>query len=423
MKKKLIITSVLLILLGSMAIPGGVMANNYINDLVEHETDTGLKRIREEANPIVGDMVNATFASSLICTVTSDGESYYETFFNDNSTQGNYSVTTGGYLEFVSLNLHYEGNIKNFTKESQELILFGNYSEYSNYSEYANSSNYLPGIIVEWYKELVEGKKAEPAAWGMIDFLEKIENAQNNYQKRTWLEFNYNATWSQLNKLYDYIKEYLYYDIIPWSISEERHLQFRPELSVVKNSIDAIIGFYFHRQWANGSIISDPGFPLEPIAHLTDYPYGFEVGIPVATNMSLNSSRKLWDTDSKYSLVSKEGLKRWNYAVDQPNSDTADYLKVANDIDEGAFECIITWLPEFQSELMPVLAQYEYDLPMNAASLSNLIELMGYILGITFLGITAILLIRNALHNVKGAKKEREAARLHEIANKVNDKK
>ncbi|MBD3211960.1 MAG: hypothetical protein GF311_05055 [Candidatus Lokiarchaeota archaeon] len=422
MAKKTIVLSVLLLIFGSLLVPGGIVAKEYIDDLVIHETDTGLLRIREEANPIVGNLVNGTFSSSLIL-VASQGGLSSENFFNEISQAANFTEESDG-IKLKGLSFYYGVNLS-FTEESQDLILFGNSTvesdfssgPWNNYTDYRNSDYYLPGIVTEFYDEQVNGAESEAAAWGMIDFLELIDKAIKNTELQTKLENDYNATWSQLLNLTKYIKEYVYLEGVSWSISAGRHIGLRPELSIVENSIDAIIEFYFMKQWANGSIVEDPGFPLEPIAHLTDFPYGFEVGVPLATNMSLNTSRNLWDPTNDYSLVNKNGLTRWNYAVKYPESAEANFLKIANNIDDGAYQIIIKWLPNFQKNLMPILAQYEYSLPMDSNSLSDMIFLIGFFTGLLLIGLSSYLVIRNSR---KIAKKEREIARLNDITRKVN---
>jgi hypothetical protein len=424
MSKKLIVSSVLLLLFGSLLLPGGIVAKEYIDDLVIHETDTGLLRIREEANPIVGNLVNATFSSSLIM-VACQGGLASEDFFNEISQAANFTEESDG-INLYGFSFYYGTNLS-LTEEAQKLILFGNSTvesnfasgPWNNYSEYRNSEHYLPGIITEFYDEQINGNEPEPAAWGIIDFLALVDEANKIPELHADLESFYNATWTQLSMLSQYIKEYIYIEGVSWSISEERHIGLRPELSVVENSIVAIIEFYFLKQWANGSIISEPGFPLEPIEHLTNYPYGFEVGVPISTNMSLDSARKLWDPTNDYSLVNKNGLTRWNHAVKNPDSSESNYLKIANDIDDNAHQLIIQWLPSFQEKLMPILAQYEYNLPMNTAYLGSTIYLIGFLGGLLLIGLSTYIMIRNSR---KTAKKEREVARLNDITRKVNKK-
>ncbi len=400
MSKKIIFTSILLLFLGSLLIPGSIKANEYIGDLVVFETDTGLLAIRDEANPIVGNMVNATFSASFISLIIGIDGPGKEWFFNDID-----AYLYDDYFDFETKGLSYFHNESlGFTEKAQDLILYG------NHSSYWESINYLPGLIYDIEQD-------EAAAWDMLDFLSTIETTKNN-DLISELENNYNATWYQLNKIYEYIKEYMYMEVVPYLITIGLHAAERPELAEFE-TIDEIIEYYFLQQWANGTIVGEPGFRLDPIAHLTSYPYGFEVGIPEPTNMDLDSARKLWDVSSPYSLVNKNGLSKWNYAVKNPISDIANYLKIANEIDDWAFEHIISWLPTFQTDLMPVLAQYQYSLPLDTVTLGNAIQMLGIIIGAAFLGLTAILLLRNT---VKGAKKEKEVAFLHNLSNKVNDK-
>jgi len=140
-------------------------------------------------------------------------------------------------------------------------------------------------------------------------------------------------------------------------------------------------------QWANGTIFGDKaypeGFPL-PLGNKEIF--GFEVGIPTPTNMSLESALALWNISSENSLVSKEGLTKWLGAV---RGDTALYaeLKAANNLNNGSMDLLLVWLPNFQRNVMPHLAQYQYNLPTDSITLGNSIQLGGIVIGSVSLGL------------------------------------
>ncbi|MBD3215488.1 MAG: hypothetical protein GF311_22955 [Candidatus Lokiarchaeota archaeon] len=157
-------------------------------------------------------------------------------------------------------------------------------------------------------------------------------------------------------------------------------------------------------QWANGSVMGEEmypnGFPL-PLGDKEIY--GFEVGIPESTNMSLESALALWNTSSIYSLVSKKGLEKWFAAID---GDTNAYneVKSANGLDDHCMGCILEWIPAFQQNVMPSLAEYQYGLPMDSISLANTIQIGGVAIGGVAIGLGSTGLSRNYL--VKRKKKK-----------------
>ncbi|TXT62923.1 MAG: hypothetical protein BAJALOKI3v1_470015 [Promethearchaeota archaeon] len=157
-------------------------------------------------------------------------------------------------------------------------------------------------------------------------------------------------------------------------------------------------------QWANGSVMGEEmypnGFPL-PLGDKEIY--GFEVGIPEPTNMCLGSALALWNTSSPNSLVSKEGLERWFAAIDG-DMNAYDEVKSANGLDDHCMECILKWIPEFQQNVMPSLAEYQYGLPMDSISLANTIQIGGVAIGGVAIGLGSTGLSRNYL--VKRKKKK-----------------
>ena len=140
-------------------------------------------------------------------------------------------------------------------------------------------------------------------------------------------------------------------------------------------------------QWANGTIFGDKlypqGFPL-PLGNKVTY--GFEVGVPEPTNMSLKSALALWNTSSDYSLVTKSGLNKWFKAVDGDEEVYAE-LKTANELENDSMNLVLDWLPDFQRNVMPDLAQYQYNLPTDSITLANTIQLGGLIIGGLTLGL------------------------------------
>ncbi|MBD3213787.1 MAG: hypothetical protein GF311_14350 [Candidatus Lokiarchaeota archaeon] len=158
-------------------------------------------------------------------------------------------------------------------------------------------------------------------------------------------------------------------------------------------------------QWANGTIFGDAlypdGFPL-PLGD--KIAYGFEVGIPDPTNMSLDSALALWNISSDYSLVSKTGLQKWFAAIE---GDTATYseLKTANALTNERMDLIIRWLPNFQKNVMPHLAQYQYNLPADSITLGNTIQLGGVLIGGITLGLGSTGLARNYVVKTRIRKK------------------
>ncbi|MEX2684422.1 MAG: hypothetical protein Q6373_022820 [Candidatus Sigynarchaeota archaeon] len=152
-----------------------------------------------------------------------------------------------------------------------------------------------------------------------------------------------------------------------------------------------------YSQWANGTILGKvlfpaPGFPLPLKAGII---YGFEVGVPIATNMTVQSAYCLWNTSSSYSLVTQAGIATWTKAV---GGDRAAYstLKEKNGLTDHAMGRLIAWLPEFQHKVMPYLAQEQMNLPADSVTLANYIIYGGIAIGSAFIGLGMLSIARRA---------------------------
>ncbi len=142
-------------------------------------------------------------------------------------------------------------------------------------------------------------------------------------------------------------------------------------------------------QWAYGTIrgveLYPGGFPLPLGSNIV---YGFELGFQgpgqhvIPADMSINTALALWDTSNEYSLTKKSGLTLWFAAV---NGDSNTYSKLQSkfDLTEHDMYLLLNWLPDFQHNVMPTLAQFQYSLPMDSITLSNIVE-------VAFVGIGAV---------------------------------
>ncbi len=152
-----------------------------------------------------------------------------------------------------------------------------------------------------------------------------------------------------------------------------------------------------YSQWANGTILGAvlfpyPGFPLPLKGGIV---YGFEVGVPTATNMTVESAYCLWDTSSEYSLVTPEGIAMWTKAV---GGDTTVYstLKAENHLTDHAMGLLLVWLPKFQHNVMPYLAQESMDLPADSVTLANDLLYGGMAIGAAIMLFGVLVIARRA---------------------------
>ncbi|MHA1192906.1 MAG: hypothetical protein ACTSP9_11505 [Promethearchaeota archaeon] len=160
----------------------------------------------------------------------------------------------------------------------------------------------------------------------------------------------------------------------------------------------------FLEVWTNGTAdgrsLYPYGFPLEMQATTA---YGFEIGYQsqtkpvIPTNTSLSSARSLWNTSNPFSLVTKNGIKEWFKAIDNPNSATAYGLKMMNDLEDKQLLMILSWLPRFKDNVMPFLAQEKMNLPLDSTTLGNTIQTSMIVSGASVMGLAGLGLVRKGI--------------------------
>ena len=164
-----------------------------------------------------------------------------------------------------------------------------------------------------------------------------------------------------------------------------------PELITPEIAFHILLGV-----WANGTVFGEKlypnGFPLPlGFAEIKGLEVGYKADTEtvIPSNISLESALSLWDDMSDYSLTTKLGLQKWFTAVDG-NSEMINTLKEEHNLTDSAIKLLLEWIPNFQNNVMPYLAQYQYQLPTDTISLGNLIQIGGIGLGATLIGIGSV---------------------------------
>lgn len=150
----------------------------------------------------------------------------------------------------------------------------------------------------------------------------------------------------------------------------------------------------FYAQWTNCTLY--PEGLILPIANGIS---GWEVGQPTPSNIKLESAELLFDISNNYALVNPNGIQSWYELLINPKASSYTIIKTAIDLDDSQMNAIFNWLPYFRDNIVPILAQYDRNLPFNPTILS-----MGLLWGLTIpggalatLGSTMVILGRRKL--------------------------
>ena len=451
MSKKIAVASVVALLFGGAAIPGGIFINDLVSDMTYSMVDDGLLGIQEEAGPIIYEMVQHTFAALLVNTCLSDMSLDFNgipieldgldpnDYFNDPETVYKVGVfmDLGALAAFIGLDLGALGNLIGWLAELKAEILdiegiAMNKGESLNFNEDAielilYGDDDLPGLITD----IDTGS-------GTTDFIHLYDSATTESTQQQMAD-DYLCTWEDLTIVYDYIQDYIIGSLIqPILDGFPLELEFNllglldipsmlvdmvmellspllglelpdpvyivdimmPELSGL-TTVEEIGEFKFFQQWANGTLVGEPGFPLPLKAG--DF-YGFEVGLPDPTNMSWESTLGLWDMENPCSLVSGEGIAKW-LQYPEKGTDLYNELRDTNGLTDAQMDIFYPWLHSFQHDLMPFLAQHDMDLPMDSISLGNLVQVAGLGMGAICIGVASTGFVSNRVVKTKAKKK------------------
>lgn len=148
----------------------------------------------------------------------------------------------------------------------------------------------------------------------------------------------------------------------------------------------------FYRQWANGSLFTsglDPG-PALGLDSLS----GWELGIPVKSNIEQLSSIELWSEDSSNSLVTPVGIAHWFNAMEDAYH--YNYLKDHFGFTDDQMQSMFQWLIKIREGFSLTFLQLESGLPLNAYELGNLLFLGFAVCGfiIAAIGVVIILITK-----------------------------
>jgi len=189
-----------------------------------------------------------------------------------------------------------------------------------------------------------------------------------NSSKNT-LQNQFNLTDFQLNTILDWL----------WGYNGSFREDIVPELFLYDRgmTLTRFSEILFYAQWANGTLYPN-GLTLPIGTGVT----GWEIGVPILSTISLKASESLFDEKNVYALVSQSGLQYWYGLLVNKEPLIYGYVKSFNYLNDEQMIAILLWLPMFRDNVVPPLAQFQQDLPINPSELSS-----GLLYGLTIPGI------------------------------------
>ena len=154
-------------------------------------------------------------------------------------------------------------------------------------------------------------------------------------------------------------------------------------------TMKSLVGLEFHRQWTNGSLFVN-GIDLDPAFGLNSIT-GWELGIPVKSNINQETSETLWNTQNSFSLVNQKGNGLWFQAT----RDLSVYqtLKDYHELDDSQMEAIIAWIDRIREEFSLPYLKEKLNLPTDVYTYANTVSLGFTISAVIFLALGCVSVI------------------------------
>jgi len=389
MTKKIAVASIVALVIGGVAIPGGIAVNDMILGMVQDFVSDGFLGVEEEAVPMiepmlndmaiptalrgirdmgldmVEEMVKDTFSAFLIDTIMKGFEmdlviihiaepaASYAQFFN--STTYIFAVNVLG-TDLISVQGagNYLNQSLNITSEAAEMIIYGNHTDNNTHPFY------VPGLL----QDLDMGS-------GVADFLALYDEAKNDTTpEAAEMMAKYSCTWEQLTSFVDYLRDYIREKAIPdviagadiqilfWTLHVDIVGMLMPDLAGVTSTFD-IAEIYFYNQWSNCSLIPDGMDFSELLDDVDDPLYGFEVGRHLIntshTPIPFEVAKELFNEGNTKALASDDGINFWLDAKD--DIDIQDELIEWFGLTIPQMDAILYWLfnESFRDDIVPEL--------------------------------------------------------------------
>jgi hypothetical protein len=230
--------------------------------------------------------------------------------------------------------------------------------------------------------------------------LQWIDAYEGDSTAQTDIMTTFNIDLSQLNMINNWLFTTLRYNITP-SITN-RYTGVR---------MYEYAQFEFYRQWADGLLYSD-GLDIGSFQGLASVS-GWELGIPIKSNIDEITVYKLWDQQEEYSLVNWKGISTWFDAVNNGSAynllnatyncvDSCyriglDYYNLT--LTHSQIDAILGWIVDIRDTFVLNNIQNLANLPTDSYTLGNNIFFMfsiagGIIGGIGVLGIVVLVITK-----------------------------
>lgn len=354
MSKKTTIIGIVVLVLGAVAVPGGIFASDYIRTLVHEGVPEGLLDIQEGVIEDAEDTIATLAIPEVIRGVKAEADAALPDIVMGATAANiiNQTIMQVASVLTLPVALDWYFNNQSFT------LVTG--APYDGVTEYATGGagpplGYTPSaqdalmftgatITSPLYNKTIPGIIADTSfGFGVLWFLEAYQAADTLVPGvNASMQAGYGANWLQLSAMADYLSNYmftivgLYYAGLGTTVAE-------------------VAEEMFYAQWANGSLASD-GIDLSLLSDLITEPLkGLEAGVPDPTGIELEPAKDLFNDTLPLAFTNDMGIMVWAYAA---QGDTGNITAILGsfDISLTQLEAVASWLfTVFKPDVVPPL--------------------------------------------------------------------
>ena len=304
-------------------------------------TPLSLLGLRSQINASLPDLIDGVTTANIIATSLAWAETTYgagngsEYLFNDVAYVDGYASLLG-VTNFMNTYVFPIANLSFTPAAQQGLLNTGYFSSFMNDYWSAWFTVPVPGLISDL--DMGSGVNGFNDYYWTADYFANYSGTNFDTiftDPVTYMESGYNATWYWQLTAIAYWLDFIIVNYVPTAF-------FGTYGITVQDAINN--GFYI--QWANGTLIPD-GVDLGGFK-------GYEAGLPDPTNISLSTSRDLWNPLHPLSFTNDDGIWAWVEAA-AGNTTLQALLMSTFSLTAGQLTIVLSWLNDFITNITPLL--------------------------------------------------------------------
>ncbi len=358
MSKKTTIIGIVVLVLGAIAVPGGIFASDYIRNLVHEGVPEGLLDIQDGLIEDAEDTIATLAIPEVILGIKAEADAALPDIVRGATTASIINGTVYATIAFAfftnlttALEAFFNDPVYNSTTTLGLFDLQG-VSEYTGfgplgYTPTAQQALMLTDTIISTplYNRTIPGIMMDTTfGFGVLYFLEAYQLAASSVPGvNASMQTGYGANWLQLSAMADYLATYMFGVEVPEYYSPA--------------TVEQVAESMFYAQWANGTL-APTGLDLSLLSDLITEPLtGLEAGVPTPTGITLGTAKDMFNDTLPYAFTNDMGIMAWAAAALNPSGPEAlAIISAFTGLTPTQLGLVLNWLFNvFKPNVVPAL--------------------------------------------------------------------